>query len=75
MIFRSARYFAARFLARGFDRIYRVHDDGMPEPQLFVRQRGRDFIGRDAGLIPCDSIAPHGRLDRIDRKYRYRQTA
>src|ERR1700742_125857 len=78
MIFRSARCFAARSRharARSFDRIYRIDNHGMPQPKLLVRQRGRDLIGRDTGLGFRKAAAPHRRLDRIDRKYRYRQSA
>ena len=43
--------------------------------QLFVRQRDRDLIGRDTGLGFRKAAAPHRRLDRIDRKCRYRESA
>ena len=56
----------------GLDRIDRVDDDGMPEPQMFIRQRYRDVIGRDAGLGFGKAAAPHRGLDRVDREYRHR---
>ena len=72
------RYFAARPApggARRLDRVDRVDDDGMPQPQMFVRQRDRHAVGRDAGFSPGEAAAPHRRLDRIDREQRYRQAA
>jgi hypothetical protein len=36
--------------ARRLGRVDRIDDDGMPKTEMFVRQRLRDLIGRDAGF-------------------------
>jgi len=57
------------------DRIDGIDDDAMAEPQMLVRQCDRDLLGGDAGFSLGKAAAPHRRLDRIDREYRYRQMA
>ena len=58
--------------ARRLDRVHRVDNDGMPQPQMLVRQRYRDVIGRDACLSLGKATAPHRGFDRIDREHRQR---